>query len=721
MDIKNQIEELKNKILEANKTYYRDDSPIITDAEYDKLKTELKNLEELYPEYKTGILDNVGYKVLDAFKKVEHSVPMISLNNGFSKEDVEDFIERCQRFLGIQEFIDIFCEPKIDGLSFAARYENGIFVQAATRGDGFIGEDITENIKTIKSFPLYLDRSKNFPQLLEVRGEVYMSKNDFLSLNKIKEENGEKTFANPRNAAAGSLRQLDTSITAERNLKYFTYTLGKCTDGFEVETQEHLIQFFNNLGFCTTKEIKLCKDIDEIMEFFNYIKEIRHSLDYDIDGVVYKVNSWELQKRLGTVTHHPRWALAHKFPAEQAITVIRKIDIQVGRTGALTPVAKLDPINVGGVIVSNATLHNRDEIERKDIREGDEVIIQRAGDVIPQVVGVNKNKRSIESKPFIFPDKCPICGSLAKAYGDDVVIRCTGGMNCQAQVIEGLRHFVSKDAMDIGGLGEKQIEKFYNENRIRSFVDIFKLEERENFIKEKYDLENKEKDLFSDLNTKILATDHKITKENYPIFPLYYMEGFGKKSVNNLFENIRKAKNVSLNRFLYALGIRFLGETTSKLLAKNYISLDNLLDKMQIACEKDIFGERDNEEYKKFYSIDGIGVKTANEILDYFEDKRNIKNIRELQEVLNISDYVAVKTNNKLEDKTILFTGTLSNMTRAEAKARAEEMGAKVLSSISSKLDILVCGEDSGSKLRKAQELGIRIMGEKEWNELINC
>ncbi len=719
MDIKQQIEQLKNKILEANKAYYRDDSPIITDAEYDKLKIELRDLEELNPEYKTGILDNVGYKVLDAFKKVKHSIPMISLNNGFSKEDVEDFIERCQRFLGIQEFVDIFCEPKIDGLSFAAKYENGIFIQAATRGDGFVGEDITENIKTIKNFPLYLDKNKNFPPLLEVRGEVYMSKNDFLTLNKIKEENGEKTFANPRNAAAGSLRQLDTSITAERNLKYFTYTLGKCTDGFELETQEHLIQFFKNLGFCTTKETKLCKNIDEIIDFFNYIKEIRHSLDYDIDGVVYKINNWELQKRLGTVTHHPRWALAHKFPAEQAITVIRKIDIQVGRTGALTPVAKLDPINVGGVIVSNATLHNKDEIERKDIREGDEVVIQRAGDVIPQVVMVNKDKRNSNSKSFIFPDKCPICGSPAKAYGDDVVIRCTGGMNCQAQVIEGLRHFVSKDAMDIGGLGEKQIEKFYNENRIRSFVDIFKLEERENFIKEKYDLENKEKDLFSSLNTKILATDHKITKENYPNFPLYYMEGFGKKSVNNLFENIKKAKNVSLNRFLYALGIRFLGETTSKLLAKNYISLDNLLDKMQIACEKNIFGERDNEEYKKFYSIDGIGIKTANEILDYFEDERNIKNIKELQKVLNISDYIAVKTNNKLEDKTILFTGTLSNMTRAEAKARAEEMGAKVLSSISSKLDILVYGKDSGSKLKKAQELGIKVMGEKEWNELI--
>lgn len=715
MNIKNIIENTKIEILKANEAYYTNDDPIMTDSEYDKLKIKLKNLEEKYPEYKTGILDNIGFKILNNFTKVEHTTPMISLNNGFSIEDINDFIERCQRFLGTNENIDIFCEPKIDGLSFSAKYKDGIFIQGATRGDGLIGEDITENLKTIKNFPLKL--IGKYPQLLEIRGEIYMSKEDFLNLNKTNLESKEKTFANPRNAAAGSLRQLDTSITAKRNLKYFTYTLGKCSNDLSIKTQEELINYLNKLGFSVTKEIKLCKNIDEIINFFDYIKEIRHSLDYDIDGVVYKVNDWELQKRLGSVTHHPRWALAHKFPAEQSITVIKKIDIQVGRTGALTPVARLDPINIGGVIVSNVTLHNKDEIEKKDIREGDEVIVQRAGDVIPQVVSVNINKRKSNSKKFVFPNKCPICGSVAKAYEDDVVIRCTGGINCQAQVIEGLKHFVSKDALDIEDLGSKQIEKFYNENRIRTFIDIFKLEERENIIKQKYDLEHREKDLFSSI--EILPANCELDISNYPTIPICYSDGFAEKSTKNLFENIKKAKNIPLNKFLFALGIRFLGETTAKLIAKNYISLDNLLNKICIAAQKDIFDERNNDEYTKFCSIDGIGIKTANAILDYFNDKRNIKIIKNLKNIMNISDYINVKSNNKLENKTILFTGTLTHMTRAEAKARAEEMGAKVLSDVSSKLDILVSGKDSGTKLKKAKELNIKIINEDEWFGMI--
>lgn len=718
MTIQDKIKELSDKITKANEAYYRFDEPIMSDAEYDKIKNELSELESKYPEFSLGVLNYVGYKVLDSFSKVEHKTPMISLNNGFDKKDIMDFIDRCKRFLGTDENFKIFCEPKIDGLSFSARYENGIFVQGATRGDGIIGEDITENLKTIKSLPKKL-KTTNPPKILEVRGEVYMSKEDFISLNEKNLKISEKIFANPRNAAAGSLRQLDTSVTAERNLKYFAYTLGEFSDDFKIETQDELIRKFNELGFTTTKEIKLCSDIEEIISFFENIKEIRHSLDYDIDGVVYKINSLALQKRLGNVAHHPRWALAHKFPAEQAITVIKRIDIQVGRTGAMTPVARLDPINIGGVIVSNATLHNKDEIEKKDIRIGDEVIVQRAADVIPQVIQVILEKRPQNSKKFIFPSKCPICGSEAKAYGDDVVLRCSGGMNCQAQVVEGLRHFVSKNALDIEGLGEKQIEKFYNENRIRTFVDIFLLEERENTIKKIYESQNKEKDLFS--NTEILPTNHKINIETYPKLPLYYSEGFGKKSTENLFNSINKAKNVSLPRFIFALGIRFVGEITAKLMAKNYISLENLLNKMQIASQKDLFNNRSNEEYQKFCSIDGIGKKTANAILDYFIDERNINMIVELNKYLNISKYEEIKQiNSKISDKNIMFTGTLQSMTRAEAKARAEENGAKVLSSISSKLDYLVVGSDAGSKLKKAQEIGsIKILNEDEFLDLL--
>ena len=712
--IEKRIKELSDIILKANQAYYNLDEPIISDAEYDKLKVELTELEEKYPEYKTGILDLVGYKVLDFFSKVEHKIPMISLNNGFNREDISDFIDRCKRFLGTDEDFQIFCEPKIDGLSFSARYENGIFVQGATRGDGFVGEDITENLKTIKTLPKKL-KTESPPKVLEIRGEVYMSKQDFLSLNEKNSKTGDKVFANPRNAAAGSLRQLDTSITASRNLKYFAYTLGEFSEDFRIDTQDELINRLNLLGFTTTKEVLLCDNIDEMLIFYDKMKEIRHSLDYDIDGIVYKINSWLLQKRLGSVAHHPRWALAHKFPAEQAITVIEKIDIQVGRTGAMTPVARLEPVNIGGVIVSNATLHNRDEIEKKDIRVGDEVIIQRAADVIPQILSVNLEKRPKNSEKYIFPNKCPICGSDAKAYGDDVVIRCSGGMNCSAQVIEGLRHFVSKKAFDIDGLGEKQIEKFYNENRIRTFADIFLLEERENIIKTKYESQNKEADLFSQAEDT-LPTNHQITIETYPTLPLYYSEGFGKKSTENLFAAINKARNISLQRFIFALGVRFVGEITAKLIAKNYISLQNLLDKMQTAFQKDLFNNRSNDEYLKFYSIDGIGEKTANAILDYFEDRRNVNMIIQLNELINISDYKENKNNNsKLDGKTIMFTGTLQSMTRAEAKARAEENGAKVLSSISSKLDFLVVGSEAGSKLKKAQKFGIKILFEDEW------
>ena len=707
MEKQDRIEFLKKEILKHNEAYYKNDAPLITDAEYDALKHELKDL--LGENSNDEVLNLVGYKVLDGFKKVEHKELMISINDGFNEEDIQNFTEKCLRFLGIEEdkFIPFFLEPKIDGLSFSARYEDGKLVLGSTRGDGHIGEDITENLRAISGFPKKLNG--NYPKIIEVRGEIYMAKDDFENLNaKI-----EKPFANPRNAAAGSLRQLDTAITASRNLKYFAYTVGEYSNDFKIENQEHLIDTFKSFGLNTASPMKLCNSMEEIMAFLVYMTEIRYSLNYDIDGVVIKVNSWELQKRLGNITHHPRWALAYKFPAKQSITKIEKIDIQVGRTGALTPVARLTPVGVGGVLVSNATLHNREEIERKDIRENDIVKIQRAGDVIPQVVEVLKEKRDTDSKPYNFPVKCPICGS--PLIYDDIVIRCSGGINCPAQVVEGLKHFVSKKAFDIDGLGEKQIEKFYKEGRIRTFIDIFKLQERESIIEKEYIPSN---DLFA-INSD-LHSSAEINMQNYPKIPIRYCEGWGDKSVNNLFNAIEKAKNISLDRFLYSLGIRYLGEVNAKILANYYGNLNNLLEKINLALQKNIFGIRDSHEYEVFIGIDGIGEKVGNSILDYFFNEKNVNRIRELQKVLNIQDYTKKTISNKLEGKSIIFTGTLKTMTRQEAKARAEELGAKVVSSISAKTNMIVAGEDSGSKLKKAQEFGTKILNEQEWLELLN-
>jgi len=711
--IQKRIIQLVKELNKHNEAYYTNDAPSISDAEYDTLKNELSQLEEKYPKLANSDspTQKVGYKILNEFEKVKHSQPMLSLSNAFSKQDIQDFIDRTNRFLGLDLFnnseISVFCEPKIDGLSFAARYEDGIFVQGATRGDGSVGEDITENLKTIKTLPQKL-KTRNPPKVFEVRGEIYISKVDFEKLNNSQKEKGLKVFANPRNAAAGSLRQLNTSITASRNLKYFAYSLGETSDDFKMKSQEDLINKFKCFGFTIADLTKLCDSVEKILDFYEYTMEIRHKLDYDIDGLVYKINDLNLQNRLGFVTHHPRWAIAHKFPAEKGITVINKIDIQVGRTGALTPVARLVPLTVGGVVVSNATLHNKDEIERKDIREGDTVSIQRAGDVIPQVVKVYLEKRPKNSKPFIFPEACPVCGSKALSTEEDVVIRCIGGINCPAQIAETLKHFVSKNAFDIDGLGVKQIENFYENKRIQNFVDIFKLEERERKIEKSYSGDG---DLFRANNLEI---------ENYPKTPIRYLEGWGNKSADNLFKGVNEARNVTLNKFIFALGIRFLGEVTAKLLAKNYISIENLLFKMQKAASKNLMLERDTDEYKNFIAIDGIGEKTANAILDYFEDSRILKLIKELIKELKIEDFVDTEnTDSPLYDKTVVLTGSLSSMTRAEAKARAEEMGAKVAGSVSKKTDYIIAGEESGSKLKKAQELGIKILNEKEWLELL--
>lgn len=703
MEKQERIEFLKKEILKHNEAYYKNDNPLISDAEYDALKHELIDLVGEDDE----VVKLVGYKVLDEFKKVEHKQLMISIQDGFNEEDIKNFIEKCARFLGVEEKeLSFFCEPKIDGLSFSARYENGKFVLGATRGNGHIGEDITDNLRAISCFPQKL--VGDFPELIEVRGEVYMAKTDFENLN----SKLEKKFANPRNAAAGSLRQLDTSITASRNLKYFSYTIGEYSEDFSVNSQENLIERLKNMGFLTASPMKLCNSIEEIMQFLDYMGEIRYKLDYDIDGVVIKVNDWGLQKRLGNITHHPRWALAYKFPPQQSITKIEKIDIQVGRTGALTPVARLTPVGIGGVLVSNATLHNKEEIERKDIREGDTVKVQRAGDVIPQITEVILEKRLQNSEKFNFPIKCPICGS--PLIYDDIVIRCSGGINCPAQVVEGLKHFVSKKAFDIDGLGEKQIEKFYKEGRIRTFIDIFKLQERESIIEKEYIPSN---DLFA-INSN-LHSSAEINMQNYPKIPIRYCEGWGDKSVNNLFNAIEKAKNISLDRFLYSLGIRYLGEVNAKILANYYGNLNNLLEKINLALQKNIFGIRDSHEYEVFIGIDGIGEKVGNSILDYFSNEKNIDRITELQKVSNIQDYTKKTISNKLEGKSIIFTGTLKTMTRQEAKARAEELGAKVVGSISAKTDMIVVGENSGSKLKKAEELGVKILTEDDWLEIL--
>jgi DNA ligase (NAD+) len=476
----NEIEVLRRELKKHNEAYYRNDAPLVSDAEYDKLKQQYKNLVGEDDEF----LQTIGYKILDEFGKVEHKLPMLSLNNGYKKEDLEEFVKRCKNFLGMYELnenmdLQIFCEPKIDGLSFSARYENGIFVKGATRGDGSVGEDVTENLKTIKTLPLKIE---NAPRILEIRGEVYISKSDFTKL---------EGFANPRNASAGSLRQLDTSVTAKRNLRYFAYTLGEVSSDFKMDTQENLIEYFKKTGFTTAEPVKLCKNMNDVWDFVQHYTEIRHTLNYDIDGIVCKIDKIELQARLGNITHHPRWAIAYKFPAEQAITEIEKIDIQVGRTGALTPVARLKPVGIGGVIVSNATLHNKDEIEKKDIRVGDLVVVQRAAEVIPQVVSVYK---SGGGKKFEFPVKCPVCGG--ELVYDDVVVRCGGGIKCKAQVVESLKHFVSKGAFDIDGLGKKEIENFYNDGRIKNFIDIFTLEEREKKLEVEYDKAKTKGDLF---------------------------------------------------------------------------------------------------------------------------------------------------------------------------------------------------------------------------------
>ncbi len=674
-DVRQRHEELEKLIRYHDKKYHQEDKPEVSDAEYDELRRELDALEN-HPMFSKS--KKVGAAPSKGFTKVSHAVPMLSLSNVFSEEDALEFFDKIRRFLGLSddERIELIAEPKIDGLSCSLRYERGILVQAATRGDGAQGEDITENVRTIPCIPQVIDG--DVPDVLEIRGEIYMSRSAFKALNAKQEEAGKDGFANPRNAAAGSVRQLDSSVTAARDLGFFGYALGEVSERF-ADTQEEIRHKLQGWGIPETP-YALCENITQIMDNYENLLEQRPDLDYEIDGIVYKVNRLDWQERLGFVSRAPRWATAHKFPAEQAITRINAIDIQVGRTGALTPVARLEPITVGGVVVSNATLHNEDEIARKDIRTGDMVVIQRAGDVIPQVVRVLEDKRKgneIEFKPL---SECPECGSNAVRGEGEAVRRCTGGMTCPKQAVERLKHFVSRLAFDIDGLGDKIIQNFWEEGLIQNPADIFTLERR---------------------NKNSLT-------------PIRAREGWGDLSEKNLFQSIRDRSVIDLHRFIYALGIRQIGEATAKRLAHVYGSLEGLMQAMSAAQEVE------GEAFADLIAIEDIGPAVARDLIAFFAEDHNLEILSDLDNLLTINPYEAPDTlDSAVAGKTIVFTGTLEKTTRAEAKAKAESLGAKVSGSVSKKTDFVVCGKDAGSKLKKANDLGVSVLSEDDWLALI--
>lgn len=676
---------------EANQDYHTKDAPELSDAEYDQLKRRNSEIEARFPSLKRSDSpsDKVGAQPADGFGKIRHAVRMLSLSNAFDSEDVSAFDDSLRRYLGMAEDAPLAftAEPKIDGLSLSLRYENGVLTQAATRGDGEVGENVTENALTISDIPQRID---NAPGILEIRGEVYMSHADFAALNERQEAKGDKIFANPRNAAAGSLRQLDAKITRSRPLKFFAYSWGELSVPL-ADTQIDAIARMKALGFQTNPLTKLCATPKDLVDHYNAIEEQRATLGYDIDGVVYKVNDLALQARLGFRSTTPRWAIAHKFAAELAWTRLEAIDIQVGRTGALSPVARLSPVTVGGVVVSNATLHNEDYIagrdsngndirDGKDIRVGDWVQIYRAGDVIPKVADVDLSKRSGDAAPFVFPETCPECQSLAIREEGDAVRRCTGGMICPAQAVERLRHFVSRSVFDIDGMGAKQVEQFYADEWIKEPADIFTLEAR--FGSGLQQLQNR--------------------------------EGWGEKSAQNLFAAIRDAAKVPLGRVIFSLGIRHVGESASNLLARHYGSWD--------AFEAAVVAANDPESaaYGDLLSIDGVGAVMVQSLINAMNQPAERASIDRLIAQLEIQDVEKPDTaDSPVAGKTVVFTGSLERMTRAEAKARAEALGAKVSGSVSKKTDIVVAGPGAGSKEKKAQELGITLMDEDAWLELI--
>ena len=673
-----ELARLAKAILHHDERYYQDDDPEISDADYDALRARNEAIEARFPELIRADSPSrrVGARPAEGFGEVRHSVPMLSLGNAFDDADVAEFLARVRRFLNLKPEapLDIVAEAKIDGLSVSLRYQDGQLVQAATRGDGTTGENVTANVRTIENVPLRL-HGTDWPAVIEVRGEVFMRRADFVALNARQEAAGAKVFANPRNAAAGSLRQLDSRITSDRPLHFIGYHWGELSQPIGEgiwAIRERLAAW----GFQVNEPARLCHDLEEILAFYSKVMADRPALPHDIDGVVYKVDSLALQERLGFVSRAPRWAVAHKFPAEQAQTLLKDIDIQVGRTGALTPVARLEPITVGGVVVSNATLHNEDEIARKDVRIGDTVVIQRAGDVIPQVVSVVLDKRPDGLKKYKFPEVCPVCGSHAVREPGEAARRCTGGLICPAQALERLKHFVGRDAFDIEGLGARHIVAFRADGLIETPADIFRLKDHEAEIAER--------------------------------------EGWGEKSAENLVAAIEARRSIALERFIYALGIRQVGQATARLLARNYETLDKLIAAMKAAEDPE------SPAYADLLNIEGIGPGVAADLLGFFSEPHNQTILAELQGELAVEAAEAPdETDSPVAGKTVVFTGTLATMGRSEAKARAEALGAKVAGSVSKKTDYVIVGADAGSKARKAEELGVTILSEDDWLELI--
>jgi DNA ligase (NAD+) len=740
---------LAAEIAEHDRHYYQQDAPVVSDAAYDALRRRYEDIEKRFPDLRTleSLTMRVGAAPAAGFAKVRHAVQMLSLGNAFSEEDVTDFVERIRRFLNLKdETIAFTAEPKIDGLSLSLRYEGGQLASGATRGDGMVGEDVTANVRTIAEIPQKL-HGKGVPSVCEVRGEVYISHADFLALNKRQEAEGKQVFANPRNSAAGSLRQLDPKITASRPLKFFAYAWGELGEQPE-DTQLAMVKWIAHLGFKTNPRMKLCRSVEQMAAYHRDLEAERARLGYDIDGVVYKVDRLDWQERLGFVSRSPRWAIAHKFAAEQATTSVKAIEIQVGRTGALTPVAKLDPVTVGGVVVSNATLHNADEIARLDVRVGDTVTIQRAGDVIPQVLGVVEDKRPKDAKPYHFPKKCPcplktdVVRETTAAGEEGAIARCTGEFACPYQTIEHLKHFVSRRAFDIDGLGEKQIELFFEQGWVKEPADIFTLEER----------------------------NHKIRLEE--------VEGYGEISVGNLFRSIASRREISLERFIYALGIPEVGEETAKALTKHFNHIDSFI-KGIIAAEKgqpgsdwlelsnikgvgpvtrdwllgdrtdskksplnklrrkallDHYGtaqmqqkaveraatQKPNESYKQLADDSAIGTVATSSLIQFFFEEHNKKRVDALLSKVEVKSSEKAIIDSPIAGKTIVFTGSLERMARDEAKDTAERLGAKVSNAVSSNTDLVVAGPKAGSKLQKAQKLGVKVISEDEWLNLIS-
>src|SRR5579872_7166367 len=682
--------------LEAHdRRYYQEDAPKLSDAEYDALRQRFNAIEKRFPDFVTAESPSqkVGAAPSGRFKKVRHAVPMLSLDNAFAEEDVRDFVARIARFLKLADGnIDFSAEPKIDGLSMSLRYEGGELVTAATRGDGTEGEDVTANIRTLEDVPQKL-KGRNVPEICEVRGEVYMTKKAFLALNERQKAAGDTIFANPRNSAAGSLRQKDPSVTASRPLGFFAYAWGEMSAMPEA-TQSGMIAWFEHCGFKTNPLTKLCHSVEQLLAFYRKIEDQRAKLDYDIDGVVYKVDRIDWQERLGFVSRTPRWGIAHKFPAERAMTVLRDIEIQVGRTGSFTPVGKLEPVGVGGVIVQNVTLHNEDYIkgiggdgeqlrEGRDIRIGDTVVVQRAGDVIPQIVDVLIDKRPRDAKPYHFPRKCP-CPLRTDVVREETATgeegsraRCTGEFACPFQKIEHLKLFASRRAFDIEGFGDKQIEFFYEQGWVTEPAEIFTLQRR---------------------NAKLKLEE---------------IEGYGETSVRNLFNAIEERRRIALERFIYALGMRHVGETTALALARGYGSWEAFHD----ACVKVASG--DQEAIAEMDALDQIGDTVIMSIKAYFGESHNRGIVERLTKEVTILDAEKPKSHSAIAGKIVVFTGSLEKMTRDEAKAMAERLGAKAAGSVSKKTDYVVAGPGAGSKLAEAKKHGVAVLTEDEWLKLV--